>query len=361
MKLEPEAKEAVDARETALEAGLRYVTDEDPGIRRRRCGKGFTYVNGNGKTVRSARARERIAELVIPPAWEDVWICAHADGHIQATGRDGEGRKQYLYHHRWRVVRDREKYRGLGDLGRRLPALRQRVGRDLGASGVGRRRVVAGAVRLLDRAALRVGSEVYTEENESFGLTTLRKDQVRSRKGCVRFQFDAKGGQERDVAVRDVALARLISDLRRTPTDNLFVFHDGAGDRESAIRLRPEHVNDYLRDALGADVTAKDFRTWAGCLEALRALSSSLDLPVEDRDAAILGAVDAAAEVLGNQRSTAREFYVHPGLLHAFEAGELADLIGGATLAPRRPGFRDGERLLLALLPHLDALLPADG
>lgn len=348
-----------DPEETARRAGLRYVSDDEPGIRRRRCGRGFTYVDASGKTVRTDSIRERITELVIPPAWQDVWICRHRDGHIQATGRDQEGRKQYLYHPRWRAVRDREKYRRLGDLGRRLPRLRRRVGRDLNREGLDRERIVAGAVRLLDRTALRVGSEAYAEDNESFGITTLRRDHVSVQGDRLRFRFTGKAGRALDVAVRDSRLARLVRDLHSVEAEPLFVFHNGVrnGSPDDPIQLRPEHVNEYLRHALESDVTAKDFRTWAGSVEVLLTLASSLDAHPDERDQRVLDAVDAAAELLGNLRSTAREYYVHPGLLRAYEVGVLAELIRAAGRERPRPGFRRGERLLLALLPGLDELM----
>ena len=349
----PPGKASPDASHAARAAGLRYVSDEEPGIRRRRCGRGFTYVDASGETVRDERVRERIEGLAIPPAWKEVWICVSDDGHIQVTGRDDEGRKQYLYHPRWRLHREREKYRRLEELGPRLPVLRQSVGRALEESGLGYRRVVAGAVRLLDRAGLRVGSEAYAEENESFGLTTLRKEHASVRGPQLRLQFRGKSGQERDVVVRDAGLTRLVRALLRTRDENLFAFENGASDARPT-RLRPDHVNDFLRDLLDAETTAKDFRTWIGSVEALRFLATSRPDDESDASKMAIGAVDAAAEVLGNIRSTAREFYVHPGLLHAFESGELSRLVDRAKLPPRRPGFRQGERLLIALLPELE-------
>ena len=341
-----------DSAQAARAAGLRYVSDEEPGIRRRRCGRGFTYVDASGDTIRTACVRERIATLAIPPAWREVWICAREDGHLQVTGRDDDGRKQYLYHPRWRLHREREKYGRLQEIGPRLPALRQKVGRALEGSGLGQPRVVAGAVRLLDQAGLRLGSEAYAEENESFGLTTLRKEHASVRGEHLRLRFQGKSGQEQDLVVRDAALIRLVRALLRTDGDNLFAFGNGAAD--CLTRLRPEHVNDYLREALGTESTAKDFRTWLGSVEALRVLAASEPDDASEAAAIAIGAVDAAAEVLGNLRSTAREFYVHPGLLRAFEAGTLTRLVERAELPPPRPGFRQGERLLIALLPELE-------
>jgi DNA topoisomerase I len=345
---------APDPTETAEAAGLRYVSDEDPGICRKPCGRGFTYRDARGKTIRDRELRERLEDLAIPPAWRDVWICPHEDGHLQVTGRDEEGRKQYLYHPRWRRTRDRIKYARLEKLGARLPQLRQRVGRHLDGAGLERERVVAGAVRLLDRAALRLGSEAYTEENDSFGITTLRKEHVEKRGARMRFRFEAKSGQERDVVVRDERLARLVGDLLRVDDERLFVFENGNETHRTLSNLRPEHVNAYLRDAFQGEITAKDFRTWTGSVAVLLELERALDRSEDERDAAVVEAIDAAAELLGNRRPTARDFYVHPGLLDAYGGGELEALIRGASLPRRRPGFRTGERLLLALLPRLE-------
>ena len=349
----PPGNASPDASHAARAAGLRYVCDEEPGIRRRRCGRGFSYVDASGETVRDKDVRRRIADLAIPPAWREVWICTCEDGHLQVTGRDEQGRKQYLYHPRWRLHRERVKYERLQEIGPQLPVLRQAVGRALDESGLGHERVVAGAVRLLDRAALRLGSEAYTEENESFGLTTLRKEHVSVRGTRLRLQFLGKSGQEQDVRVRDERLTRLVRALLKTDEENLFAFENGDPDRR-VTRLRPEHVNEYLRELLGPEATAKDFRTWLGSVEALRVLVTREPNGEKEASKIAIGAVDAAAEVLGNLRSTAREFYVHPGLLHAFESGELTGLVEGAKLPPARPGFRQGERLLIALLPKLE-------
>lgn len=347
------------AREAARDAGLRYVSDEEPGIRRRRCGKGFTYLDPEGETVREEKLRERIEDMVIPPGWSDVWICRRPDGHIQATGRDDAGRKQYIYHSRWRVVREQEKYRRLEELGGRLPVLRQRVGRDLSRDGLSRRRVVAGAVRLLDRASMRVGYECYAEANDSFGVTTLRARHVKVSRDRARFRFQGKGGKDQDVEVRDAAVAKLLAELRAVPGEEIFVFRED-GDRIG--KVAPDDVNRYLRDVTRCDISAKDFRTWSASVRALRVLARSTGGRSEAGNGPdpLLAAVDAAAELLGNTRSTAREFYIHPGLLRAYEDGRLGRMIesanGRSSHGSRRPGYRRGETLFLALLPRLAAL-----
>jgi DNA topoisomerase-1 len=310
-------------------------------------------VGPGGETVRDEAIRERIAALAIPPAWQDVWVCARHDGHIQATGRDDEGRKQYIYHPLWRKSRDRAKYRRLAELGARLPELRRRVGRDLAARGPERERVVAGAVRLLDVAALRVGNESYAEDNGSFGLTTLQRRHVTVSGDRVRLRFQGKSGRERDVRVRDPRLADLLRDLRTLPGEDLFVFADAEG---NVGRVGPEDVNEYLRSLITDEVSAKDFRTWAASVRALQVLANAS--PANgDAHAVALEAVDEAAALLGNTRSTAREFYIHPGLLRAFEEGALTGLLESAAHAARvamRPGFRRGEALLFVLLPRLE-------
>lgn len=344
------------AVETARRVGLAYVADDQDGIARRRCGRGFTYMDTQGATIRDETVRRRIAELAIPPGWQEVWICPHPDGHIQATGRDDEGRKQYIYHPRWREARDRSKYRRLAELGARLPALRARVGRALARSATDRERVVAGVVRLLDVAAVRVGNECYAEDNGSFGATTLLRRHVRVSGDRMRFRFPAKSGQESNICLRDRALVDLIRDLRKLRAEDLFVFRDAEG---GLGHVRPSHVNDYIRAHTTPDASAKDFRTWAASVKALQVLAGGPDRQerASDPSEVVLEAVDAAAALLGNSRATARESYVHPGLLQAFTTGALADLMASASVTTRaghKPGFRRGECLFLALLPHLD-------
>lgn len=338
-----------DGIETAEAAGLRYVSDDEKGIRRRRCGRGFTYVHPGGKTVRDPATRTRIDELAIPPAWTEVWICRDAEGHLQVTGRDDMGRKQYLYHERWRTGRDRIKYARMAEFGERIPALRRKVERDLSLKGLERRRVIAGAIRMLDRGALRLGSDAYTAENESFGVTTLLKEHVTLNADGVSFRFPSKSGQERDVTFQDEPLARLVRALRRVEGERLLVYRTESG---ALAPVRPEQVNDYLREGLSCEATAKDFRTWAGTLEALHAL---MDAPDDaDRPGTIIEAIDAAAERLGNRRPAARDYYVHPGLVRVFEQGRLVELVEGLGTPPSVAGLKMDERRLLALLPLLE-------
>jgi len=352
----------LDDPEAAAEAaGLRYVLDEEPGIRRRRCGRGFTYLDPRGQTVRDPEQRERFAELAIPPAWTEVWICRHPDGHLQATGRDDRGRKQYRYHPRWREVRDAAKFLQMVGFGEALPALRRRVDDDLGRRGLPREKVLAALVRLLEASALRIGNEEYAKENGSFGLTTLRKEHAEVRGGRILFRFPGKGGKEVEAEVRDRRLARIASRCLELPGDELFQYLDGD---EEPRPVDSTDVNDYLREIAGEDVTAKDFRTWRASLDAFEALREACAATAEGagngdaseaRKAAALEVIDRVAESLGNTRAVCREFYIHPDLLSAFEAGRFLERLrgGGAGRTNRRPaahGLAAAERDLLRFL-----------
>lgn len=352
------AEGATTAPEVARRAGLRYVDGDSDGIRRRRCGRGFTYVDAEGETVRDEEVRRRAEELAIPPAWEDVWIAADPDAHVQATGRDAEGRKQYIYHPRWKAARELDKFRRIRELGAVLPPLRRRVGRIVGVEGLGRARVVAGAVRLLDRSSMRVGNEEYVDDHGSFGLTTLRRRHVRIRDdGRACFRYPGKSGQERRLEVRDRRLADFLREVRRLEGDRLFSFR-----RRGEIRsLTADDLNAWLRETTERDVSAKDFRTWAGTLWVLRSLRDA-ETPSSEDEARerTLEALDRAAELLGNSRATTREFYVHPGLVGAWERGELADLIDDVRSEADDAtalGHRTCEPLLLVLLPRLERFL----
>jgi len=325
----------------AAEAGLRYVSDTEPGVRRVRCGRGFTYRDPDGAVVRDDRTLDRIRSLAIPPAWTDVWICAHPSGHLQATGRDARGRKQYRYHPRWRTVRDADKFDRLSEFGAGLPTLRSRVARDLQLEGLPRTRVVALVVRLLDETLIRVGNEEYAEENETFGLTTMRTSHASFRRGTVHFDFVGKGGIEHEIAVADARLARIVRRCHELGGKQLFTYIDESGER---VPVGSSDVNAYLREVAGEMVSAKDFRTWGGTVLATEYLADqSLD---GDPARALVAAVDHAAEALGNTRSVCRSSYIHPDVLRAFPNGDLH-----AAWAEARPGgrLRKAERATLAI------------
>lgn len=309
-----------DPVEAARAAGLRYVTDEEPGIARRRCGGGFTYRDGHG-TVRDAATRDRIARLAIPPAWTDVWICPDDRGHVQATGRDDRGRKQYRYHDGWRAVRDADKFEQLATFGVQLAKVRRQVAADLGRRGLPRERVLALVVRLLDETLIRVGNPQYARE-ESFGLTTLESRHVEVDGGEVLFEFAGKSGVEHEVALSDRRLAGLVRACDDLGGERLFTYREDG----SIVEVRSDDVNDYLREIAGPAITARDFRTWGGTVAVVEALGPHPP-PEEERGCttAFLDAVDQAALRLGNTRAVCRTSYVHPVVEIAHREGTLHD------------------------------------
>ena len=312
---------ASDGLAAAHAAGLRYTSDEQPGIRRKRKGRGFIYVDREGVAIRDESELHRIRRLAIPPAWTDVWISPSPIGHIQATGRDARGRKQYRYHERWREVRDEAKYERLGDFAKALPRIRARVDADLARPGIPRELVLATAVRILEETFMRVGNVEYARANGSFGLTTLRSKHVDVEGSRVVFRFRGKSGKDHEVDMRDARLARVVARLEQLPGQELFKYRDDAGE------LRPigsDDVNAYLREISGDEVTAKDFRTWAGTVLAARALAEVG--PARNERIArkrIVQAIDVVSSRLGNTRAVCRKCYVHPLVLDAYTAGSL--------------------------------------
>jgi DNA topoisomerase-1 len=312
-------------RQAASQAGLLYVTDGLAGIRRQRAGKkGWVFfAPGNGRITSSAE-RARLEALAIPPAWTDVWICPDPSGHIQATARDARGRKQYRYHPRYRDARDKSKFRRMLEFSEILPEIRDRVERDLRARDLTRRQILATVVMLLDRTLIRVGNDEYVRENKSFGLTTLRDRHVRIRGAELRFSFRGKSGVDHDVAITDKRLARIVQQCQDLPGQELFQYLDARGKRQT---ISSEDVNAYLRETTGRDITAKDFRTWAGTMLAARELCA-MGPAKKKRDALrnMNRAIDVVAERLGNTRAVCRKYYVHPGLVRAYLLGLTAPL-----------------------------------
>jgi DNA topoisomerase I len=328
---------ASDGLAAAHLAGLRYTSDEQPGIRRMRKGRGFAYLDREGAAIRDESELRRIRRLAIPPAWTDVWISPSPIGHIQATGRDARGRKQYRYHERWREVRDEAKYERLADFAKALPRIRARVDTDLARPGIPRERVLATAVRILEETFMRVGNAEYARANGSFGLTTLRSKHVDVEGTRVVFRFRGKSRKDHEVDMRDARLARVVSRLEQLPGQELFKYRDDGGE------LRPigsEDVNDYLREVSGEDITAKDFRTWAGTVLAARALAE-LGPARNERIARkrIVEAIDVVSSRLGNTRAVCRKCYVHPIVLDAYTSG-------GLPAALRRPDRARGDHEL---------------
>jgi DNA topoisomerase-1 len=303
-------------------AGLTYVTDLDPGIRRRKAGHGFNYRTADGKPVTDEPTLDRIRALAIPPAWTDVWICPDPRGHIQATGRDARGRKQYRYHARWRETRDAHKYDRLIAFGRALPRLRARVDKDLARPGLPREKVLAAVVRVMEVTLIRVGNVEYARANKSFGLTTLRDQHAKIAGGKAVFSFRGKSGKPHTTGFRDRRLARIVKACQDVPGQRLFQYLDDDGAHHA---VESADVNAYIREAIGdPDVSAKDFRTWAGTVAAARALT----LCPECQDPAeakrnVKTCVKAVAGLLGNTAAVARKAYIHPAVLEAYETGAL--------------------------------------
>jgi DNA topoisomerase-1 len=301
--------------------GLRYVTDDRPGIRRERNGRGFSYRNVDGKVVRDLETIERIKFLVIPPAWTDVWICPIENGHLQATGRDDRGRKQFLYHQRWREIRDQTKYERMMDFARALPKIRRRIRRDLRLRGLCREKVLATVVRLLERSLIRVGNDEYAKENNSYGLTTMKDHHAKIEGSKIKFHFRGKSGKEHTVEVEDRRLAKIVRACQELPGQELFQWVDDEGKRHD---VGSGDVNDYLHEISGQDFTAKDFRTWAGTVCAANELQR-LGSTIVNGEAKKLvsAAIKVTAQYLGNTPTVCRKSYVHPAVIEAFLSGSL--------------------------------------
>jgi len=340
------------AETSARLAGLRYVTDEAPGITRRRQGSGFSYWDADGARLRAKADRERIRALVIPPAWTDVWISPIANGHIQATGRDARRRKQYRYHARWREVRDEVKYGRMLAFGAALPSIRRRTRADLRQPSLTRTKVLATIVQLLEKTLIRVGNEEYARTNHSFGLTTMRDRHAEVKGSSVTFEFRAKSGIKQVIGFSDPLLARTVKRCQDLPGQTLFQYIDENGERQS---VDSADVNDYLREITGQDFTAKDFRTWAGTVIAACALR---ELRIYDSEAQakrnIVEAVSEVAKKLGNTKAVSRKCYIHPAVLDAYlEGSTIAEVVEQHGRVMRRfSGLSREEIALLALLEH---------
>ena len=334
-----------DAQRCATAAGLRYVSTDEPGIRRVRRGKGFSYLDAENRVV-AAEVRLRISALAIPPAWSDVWICAFEDGHLLAIGNDERGRRQYRYHDNWRSFRDLLNFYRLVDFGPRLPKIRADVATQLRRRTLDRDQVLAAMLRIVDTCGLRVGSEEYAEENASYGLSTLTKKHVRVVGGSVLFDFPAKSGKQARVTLHDRAVARIVATLLQQPGRRLFTV--------AGSPITADELNVRLGALAGARVTAKDFRTWHGTRVAFASLRAHL--PPSDvagtREQRVLNAVDAASEFLNNTRSVARAHYVHPHVVEAYLDQSFGEVLA-ARRPPRTPGLDADERALIGFLGTL--------
>jgi DNA topoisomerase-1 len=366
---QPRTPATAEARRDARATGLRYVSPDEPGIRRRRAGRGFTYADPRGRAVRGERTLARIRSIAIPPAWTDVWICPSPRGHLQATGRDARGRRQYRYHPRFRARRDADKFARLVLLGERLPRIRRRVREDLAAAGLPREKVLAAVIRLLDSTGLRIGNDEYARLNRSFGVSTLRGRHASVIGANLRFRFRGKGGRVEERTVVDRRLATVVRRCQDLPGQALFQYLAEDGEVHP---VSSEDVNDYLRVAAGTEeLSGKDLRTWAATKLAFRALRDSAstgDRANADADAArrtsgarrrrrnpVIEALRRTAEELGNSLAVTRGSYVHPGVVAAFEDGDEANPIGSPPHRPppRRRGAAIDRREELALLALL--------
>ena len=345
-----------DPAASAREAGLRYVSDAEPGIRRKRAGKGFRYVDAEGKAVRDGETLQRIRSLVIPPAWTNVWICASPRGHLQATGRDARGRKQSRYHPRWRAIRDETKYERMLLFGTALQGIRARVEEDLALPGLPRNKVLATIVRLMERTLIRVGNEEYARENHSYGLTTMRRKHVEVNGSRMTFRFRGKSGKQHTVGVEDRRLARIVRQTQELPGYELFEFLDESGE---ARKVDSADVNKYLREISGEDFTAKDFRTWAGSVLAsmtLREFEEAGSATQAKKN--VVDAIQRVARRLGNTPAVCRKCYVHPAVLECYLAGKLERRVRRATnevsheelCAAEEEVLQKEERALMGLL-----------
>jgi DNA topoisomerase I len=341
----PPESDLLDPAACAEAAGLLYVTDEEPGITRRRRGSGFSYHHPDGTLV-TGPERERIQALVIPPAWEEVWISPEAEGHLQVTGRDAAGRKQYRYHPRFRELRDALKFERMVPFGESLPALRLQVEADLRRRTLDRRKVVALAVRLLEETLIRVGNPAYAEDG-SFGLTTLRDRHVDFEGGTVRFTFTGKSGKEHEVNLHDHHLARLVRLCRDVPGYTLFQYYADGG--KGAIESGD--VNDYLREVTGQPFSAKDFRTWGGTVLAAKALRArGAAESQKEAEKNIVGACREVAAALGNTLATCRSYYIHPAIPEAYRQGRLITHLQRRNRGNTPDGLEPVEAAVVGLL-----------
>jgi DNA topoisomerase I len=345
------AETVLESIDAARSADLRHVSDDQPGTRRVKAGKGFRYVKADGKPVTDPDDLLRIRRLGIPPAWRDVWICPHASGHLQATGRDDRGRKQYRYHTRWREVRDQAKYDKMVSFAQALPTIRRRTSTDLRKPGLPREKVLAAVVRIMEKTLIRVGNEEYADQNDSYGLTTLQDHHADVRGSKVTFEFKGKSGKEHEIDLEDKRLARIVARCQDLPGEELFQYKDEKGVTRD---IGSADVNDYLRQASGENFTAKDFRTWAGTVLAARALQEFQSFTsTAQAKKNLMRAIDAVAMRLGNTKTVCRKCYVHPAIINSYMEGSLLDLLSrraGGELARVMKSLPAAEAAVLGLL-----------
>jgi DNA topoisomerase-1 len=353
MLLDPNtsSENVVDPRDAAETAGLRYVSDEEPGIRRKKAGKGFAYLGPDGKKIADEATLARIRSLAIPPAYTDVWICPRADGHIQATGRDAKGRKQYRYHPAFREIRESTKFEHMIEFAQALPVVRKTIDDHMSLRGLPREKVLATVVHLLENTLIRVGNSDYAKQNKSYGLTTLRDPHVKVEGTELRFQFKGKSGKTWRLAVKDRRIARIVKACQDLPGQDLFQYVDDDGQQQSVTSA---DVNAYLKEVTGRDITAKDFRTWAGTVLAALALAEFEEFDSEAKAKKnIRQAIERVSSRLGNTPTICRKCYVHPEVFSCYLEGSLLLEIKNeveAELRDNLAGLKPEEAAVLSLL-----------
>jgi DNA topoisomerase-1 len=348
--------EIADLRDEARAAGLRYVSDDRPGITRHRSGRGFSYRTASGETIRDRREIARINAIVIPPAWTEVWICPNARGHILATGRDARNRKQYRYHPEWRALRDATKFDRMVAFSRALPAIRARLTDDLALRGLPREKVLAAVVSVIDHTLIRVGNDEYARQNGSFGATTLQDEHAHFGRGELRLSFRGKSGKKHEASIDDPRLIRVVRRCQELPGEQLFEYLDEAG---TARPIDSGDVNDYLREIAGEEITVKDFRTWGGsviCHQLLLDAGSAESATEAKR--MVVASIKLVASRLGNTPAVCRASYVHPSIIDTYLDGELSGQADDVEDAELRADEQRLQSFLAALpaAPHSSAL-----
>jgi DNA topoisomerase I len=336
-----------EGQQLARRIHLRYVTDEQPGFSRRRNGSGFQYFNCRGQPLKNKAHKERINNLVIPPAWQDVWICQFENGHLQATGFDARKRKQYLYHQRWQEAANLAKFSRLAEFGQLLPSIRRKIQARLKGNRLDRERVLAGIIAILDATSIRVGNEEYVAANNSFGLTTLRNRHLAFEKGQAVLKFRGKSGVTQELLVKQKNCVRLLRQCRKLSGQHVFQYWDETGKKRVATS---SEVNEFLQDLTGENLTAKDFRTWAASAHVVGLLYQQKEIAtLTQRKRIVRAAVKSAAEFLGNTVATARKYYIHPELLEIYELGDFPARMARFSSGNKQGATRD-EKLLAYFL-----------
>lgn len=344
-----------DPKEAAEEAGLRYVSDEQPGYTRKKKGDDFEFYDTKGELITDEARILRVRRIGIPPAWTDVWICPSANGHLQATGRDARRRKQYRYHEKFREARDETKYEKMLIFGAALPKIRERVQADLALPGLPKNKVLATIISLMERTFIRVGNEEYAKTNHSYGLTTMRNKHVKVNGTKLRFNFRGKSGVQHQIEVADKRLARIVKRVQELPGQELFGYEDDDG---SVHNITSQDVNDYLREITGEEFTAKDFRTWAGTVLAAVALNA-LD-PFQTKTEAkknVTTAVKAVSKILGNTPAVCRKCYVHPAVLETYLSGGMIDGLRRKTEEALEAKTQDLQTVEVSVMKFLQSRL----